>query len=79
MYSPPPSSPPLLPAIPGIVSAGLIFPFTYMCAQLLHHIHPSTPFPCHLPPPTGTNLPTRQDLSALLVSDFIEEKRRKKE
>jgi hypothetical protein len=28
------------PPIPGMVSAGLIFPFTYMCTQNLHHILP---------------------------------------
>jgi hypothetical protein len=26
--------------IPGIVSIGLIFPFSYMCTQNLHHIYP---------------------------------------
>jgi hypothetical protein len=44
-----PLSPP--PPIPGTVSTGLIFPFTYMCTQYLHHIHPPTPFPFLLLPP----------------------------
>jgi hypothetical protein len=26
--------------IPGVVSTGIIFPFTYMCTQYLHNIHP---------------------------------------
>jgi hypothetical protein len=39
------------PPISGIVSTGLIFPFSYMCSQYLHQIHPPTP----LPPSTGTN------------------------
>jgi hypothetical protein len=33
------------PHIPGIVSTDIIFPFTYMFPQYLHHIHPSMPFP----------------------------------
>jgi hypothetical protein len=46
--------------IPGTVSTGLIFPFSYMLYTYVHHIHPPTPFPYILPPPTGTN--PRQDL-----------------
>jgi hypothetical protein len=42
-----PSSP--SPPIPGLVSTDLIFPFTYMCTQYLHYIHPPTPFPHLLP------------------------------
>jgi hypothetical protein len=45
------------PLIPGIVSTGLIFPFTYMSTQNLYHIHPPIPFPYILLPPTGT-IPT---------------------
>jgi hypothetical protein len=44
----------LYPPIPGIVLTGLIFPFIYMWTQYLHHIHPPTPFPHLLPPPTDT-------------------------
>jgi hypothetical protein len=46
---PPPFSYISLSPIPGIVSTGLIFPFTYMCTQYLHHIHPPTPF-LHISP-----------------------------
>jgi hypothetical protein len=37
-----------------------------MCTQYLYHIHPPTPFPHLLPPPTGTNL-TGSTYSALLM------------
>jgi hypothetical protein len=40
-----------MPLIPGIVSTGIIFAFTYRRTQFLHHIHPPTTFPCHLPLP----------------------------
>jgi hypothetical protein len=63
----------LSPPIPGIVSIGLIFLFTYMYAQYLHHVHPPTPFSYILPPPTATTPPNRT-WSALLFSDFIKEK-----
>jgi hypothetical protein len=37
---------PLLPSpIPKIVSSVLIFPFTYMCTQYLHHTHLPSLFP----------------------------------
>jgi hypothetical protein len=36
------------------------------------------PFPCHVPSPTGTD-PSPQDYPVLLFSDFVEEKRKKKE
>jgi hypothetical protein len=66
--------------IPGIISTGIIFAFTYMCTQYLHHIHP--PMFCphiiptsdwyqHSPPPSMT-------WSALLFSDFVEEKKKDK-
>jgi hypothetical protein len=51
----------LPPAIPGIVSVGIIFAFTYKCTQYLYHIHPPTHFPHFLPLPTGIN-PPWQDL-----------------
>jgi hypothetical protein len=44
-----------------------------MSAQYLDHIHPPTPFLPLLSPPTGTNPPDRT-CSALLFSDFVEEK-----
>jgi hypothetical protein len=56
------------PPIPGIVSTGLIFPFTNTCTQYLFHIHPS-------PPPTGTTLPGRT-CSAFLFSNFVKEKKK---
>jgi hypothetical protein len=31
--------------ITGKVSVGIIFPFSYMCTQCLHYIHPVTHFP----------------------------------
>jgi hypothetical protein len=43
------------PPIPGVVSTGLIFPFTYRSTQYLHHMHPPTPFLHILLPPIGTN------------------------
>jgi hypothetical protein len=43
LHHPPPHS------IPGIVSTDIIFPFTYMYIQYLHHIHLSSPFPYLFP------------------------------
>jgi hypothetical protein len=37
------------PPTPGIVSTDIIFPFTYMYLQYLHHIHPPSPFPHSFP------------------------------
>jgi hypothetical protein len=39
------------PSIPGPVSTGTIFAFTYMCIHYLHHIHLPTPFPTTSPLP----------------------------
>jgi hypothetical protein len=67
----------ILPSpIPGTVPIDLIFPFTYMCTQYLHHIH-LPPFPHFFHTPTGTNLPSFQGktFSALLFSDFVKEKK----
>jgi hypothetical protein len=63
--------------IPGIVSAGIIFLFAYMCTQYLYYIHPPISFSHLLPPPTGTNPPThpRQHLFCLLVLHFVKEKK----
>jgi hypothetical protein len=60
--------------IPGTVSTGIIFPFTYMYTQYLYHIHLPTPFPHLLPTPTGTNT-TDRTCSALLFSNFAKEKK----
>jgi hypothetical protein len=62
-----------LSLIPGTVSTGLIFPFTYMCTQNLHPIHPPIPFPHLLPPPLVPTSPDRT-CSALLFSNFVKEK-----
>jgi hypothetical protein len=40
--------------LPGILSTGLIFPYSYMSTYCFDYIHPPTPFPCISPPPTGT-------------------------
>jgi hypothetical protein len=48
---PPPSLsfiPPPMTLIPGVVSTGIIFAFTYRYTQLLT-VHPPTAFPHHLP------------------------------
>jgi hypothetical protein len=46
------------------------FPFTYMCAQYLHHIHLSMPFPHLLPLPTGAkSLPSQAE--PVLPSCFV--------
>jgi hypothetical protein len=55
-----------------IVSAGLIFPFTYMYTQYLHCTHPPTPFSNILLHPPGTRPPTK-DLSILVFSDCVKE------
>jgi hypothetical protein len=49
-----------------------------MCAQFLNCIHPSTPFTDHLSPCTDTNAPPNRTCSALLFSDFVEEKEERK-
>jgi hypothetical protein len=74
-----PSMVSLTPSISGIVSTDIVFIFTYMCTQYLHHIHPPIPFPHKLPPPTGTNLPLPPDrtYSTLLFCNFVEEKKEK--
>jgi hypothetical protein len=37
------------PPVPGTVSTGIVFTFTYMCTHYFHHIHPPTPLPPHTP------------------------------
>jgi hypothetical protein len=65
LYPPPP--------IPGIVSPLLTFPFTYMCIQYLHYIHPPMLFPYILPLPL---VPTpRWTCVALLFSVFVKKKK----
>jgi hypothetical protein len=66
---------PSLPHIPGIVSTDNIFPFTYMCTQYLHHIYLPSPFSHLLPPSTGTNLSTPQDLFHPPCSPILYKKR----
>jgi hypothetical protein len=68
------------PTIPGIVLISLIFPFTCMCTQYLHHIHPLWPYPHLLPLPlVPSPNPTLADktCSVLLFSDFVKEKKMK--
>jgi hypothetical protein len=64
----------LPPRIPGIVSAGLSFPFTYVYTQYWCHFYPPTSFPHILPPWTGTN-PPDQTSSALLFSNSVKGKK----
>jgi hypothetical protein len=57
----------LYPPVPGIVSAGIILAYAYMCTHILYDIHPPIPFTCHLlplisinstPSPAGPVLPS---------------------
>jgi hypothetical protein len=57
------------PPFPGIVSTDIIFPFTYMHTQDLHHVHPP-PVPHLLPFPLVPRPPGRI-CSTLLSSDFV--------
>jgi hypothetical protein len=57
------------PTIPGIV-----FPFTYMCTQYSHCIHPPTPFPHHLPLPLVPTPLSRQGMFHPPVPQFCKEK-----
>jgi hypothetical protein len=68
---PPPFSFVSLP-IPGTVSTGIIFAFTYMCTQYLHHIHSPIPFPYLLLVP-----PHRQDLYCPPILRFCKRKKKK--
>jgi hypothetical protein len=64
--------------IPGIVSTGLIFPFTYVCTQYLHCIHPTMPFPHPFPPPTGATAHLHHSTCLpVLFSDFVKKKKKK--
>jgi hypothetical protein len=56
---PPPFSFISYPPIPGVVSTGIIFAFTYMYIQYLQYIHLPTPFLHILSPPTSTSPPGR--------------------
>jgi hypothetical protein len=67
------------PPIPGIVLTDLVFPFTYMCTQYLHYIHPPTPFPHILSSLPLVPTPTDRTCSAYLFSNFVKKKERKKE
>jgi hypothetical protein len=63
--------------IPGIVSTDIIFSLTYMCAQYLYHIHPSSYFPHFFPLPTVTTLlPEGPDL--LSCSQILYKKKKEK-
>jgi hypothetical protein len=79
-------TPPLLsfippPLVPVTVSTSIIFAFTYMYTNYFHCIHPPVLFPYHLPlplVPTPTAALPSRTCSALLFSNFVEEKRQKK-
>jgi hypothetical protein len=75
LNSPPPSF--FISPLPHswTASADTIFPFTYICTQYLHHIHPP-PFPNLLHHPTGTNSP-RQDMFQPPVDWFCVRKEEK--
>jgi hypothetical protein len=66
------------PPIPGIVSIGIIFAFSYMYTQYFHHIHCPKHFPHHFSHPIGTHLlkpaPQGRTCSTILLSDCVEEK-----
>jgi hypothetical protein len=65
--------PPILP-IPGILSTGTFFPFTYICTHYFHHIHPPTPF---LTSSFFLLVPIpRQDLFYHLVLQFCKRKKK---
>jgi hypothetical protein len=63
--------------IPGVVSTGIIFAFTYMCA---HFIAPSSSSYTlsTTPPPFRWWQPLGNTCSSLLFSDFAGEKKMKK-
>jgi hypothetical protein len=64
---------PLFPPlpIPGIVATVLIFPFTCMCTQYLHPIHPSRPCLHILPLPLVLTPQTEHGPSS--CSDFVKQ------
>jgi hypothetical protein len=58
--------------IPGTVSTGIIFTFTYMCINHLHHIHPPTSFPATSAPPTSlTPTPVPNPYHPTLTETFL--------
>jgi hypothetical protein len=66
--------------IPGMVSIGIMFAFTYMCTQYLHHIHPPIPLFTSSSISLVPNLPLptpRQDLFYPPVLLFCRRKKRK--
>jgi hypothetical protein len=68
------------PPIPEIVSTDIIFAFTYMCTQFFAMYSPS--YTLFWPPPllllVPTSTPPHRTCSALLFSDFVEAKRKKR-
>jgi hypothetical protein len=68
-----------LPLIPGTVSTGIIFAFTYMCIRYLCCIHLPTPFLATFPLPLGST-PHQQDRtgSVLLFFNFRRKNRKDK-
>jgi hypothetical protein len=62
--------------IPGTVSVGIIFAFTYMCTHFLYQIYPPTHFPRHVSLPLISPLPSipQQDLLCPPVFLFCRKK-----
>jgi hypothetical protein len=48
-----------------------------MCTHFLHHIHPPTSFPHHLPDSHRCQPSSLGRTCSVLFSDFVEEKKRK--
>jgi hypothetical protein len=63
-----------VPPIPGIVSASIIFPFTYMFTEYLYYIHAPCPFYPSSPLLLVPISPGRT-FSTLLFFDFINEEK----
>jgi hypothetical protein len=66
-----------LPHIPGVISTGIIFVFTYMCTHFIAMIHPPAPFPNTSSLPLVSALPTGQDLYRSTVLQICRRKERK--
>jgi hypothetical protein len=65
---------PLSPPIPGIVSTGNIFPFTYMYTQYLYYFTLPDPF-ISSSPLLLVSTPPEKTCSTLLFTNFINKKK----
>jgi hypothetical protein len=66
------------PPIPGVVSTGITFAFTYICIHFISLYSPS--YPLSSPPPSShwcQTSPQGRTCSAFLFSNFVGEKKRK--